>query len=172
MPTITPPAPATADREQLRELLEGCRLVALTTAASDGLLRSRPVILLEMDAEARLWFFVSASSDWVADLEPAVPANVTVAVTTADDSGLWVSVSGRISVVTDPARVEQLWTSAAEAFFIGPLDPDLRLICQAADSADYWDTKGVSRYIEMAKAMDEAPSADLPIVTGSSPHAL
>ena len=92
MPTIAPPASATADREQLRELLAGCQLVALTTAATDGLLRSRRVSLLEMDAEARLWFFVSAGSEWVAGLEPAKRltaakgvANVAVFASTTTD---------------------------------------------------------------------------------------
>lgn len=161
MPTITPLACATGDRAKLRDVLQGCRLVALTTAGSDGLLRSRPLVLLEMDAEARLWFFVSASSEWVSQLEPAVPANITL----ADELGVcgesepgWVSISGRINLVSDPLSVEKLWTPAAEAFFVGPSDPDLRLLCLAADSVDYWDARGVSRYIEMAKAMGDAES--------------
>ena len=50
------------------------------------------MILLEMDAEARLWFFVSAGSEWVAGLEPAKRlmaakgvANVAVFASTTTD---------------------------------------------------------------------------------------
>ena len=151
MTTVTPVATASAEaRSELRDWLEGSRLVSLTTAGSDGLLRSRPLTLLEMDDEARLWFFVTITTPWVTELEPASPANATLIDST---DGTWVSVSGRVNLVWDEPRIEQLWSSAAEEFFIGPSDPDLRLLCLAADSTDHWDARGVSRFEGMARAM-------------------
>ena len=79
MTTVTPVATASAEaRSELRDWLEGSRLVSFTTAGSDGLLRSRPLTLLEMDDDARLWFFVSITTPWVTELEPASPANATL----------------------------------------------------------------------------------------------
>ncbi len=52
----------TDELAKIGELLERIKIGLLVTIDEEGMLRSRPMQTLELDAEDRVWFFTSASS--------------------------------------------------------------------------------------------------------------
>ena len=135
-----------------RELLNDATFVLLTSADEDGLLRSRPMTLLEMDETSRLSFFVDIHVDWVAALTPSTFVNCSLV---DPENARWVSMAGTASVVRDESEVNRLWTPAAKPFFDGPSDPSLRILRVLPEVVDYWDAphSGLSRMIGFAKSM-------------------
>ena len=110
----------------------------------------------EVEATGDAWMFASAATEVVEDL--AVDDRVNLGFSSSD---AWVSLAGRVEVVTDEVRTRDLWNTAAEAWFPdGPTDPDLRLLHVRAASAQYWDTPGrAATLVAMVRARltDEQP---------------
>lgn len=149
--TITDPIQA---RSTLWDLIRDIRFAMFTTRHGNGHLHSRPMTTQNssLDEDSNLWFFMSRRGDALADLmdEPAV--NVSYADPGKDR---YVSVSGQALVVEDPAKQQQLWSSAAQAWFPGGAgDPDLALVRVKIAHANYWDVKQskIVQLYQMAKA--------------------
>ncbi len=156
--TVVPDAEAL---ERLWDLIKGTRFSMFTARHGNGHLHSRPMTMQNagVDEDSSLWYFMSLSSEPVADLAKDPEVNVTF-VDVGDDT--YVSVSGRAAVVNDLAKKQQLWSKMAEAWFPGgPEDPDLALVQVRITHADYWDVKEskLVQLFKMAKA----------VVTGKPP---
>jgi general stress protein 26 len=152
----------TASREKLWDLIKDIKFAMFTTHHRNGHLHSRPMTTQnrKVDEDSSLWFFMSASSEPVADLRADPEVNVAYS---DPDKDAYVSVSGLARVVDNPAKKEQLWNKMNEAWFPqGPTDPDLALIQVQITHADYWDVKAskLVQLITMAKAA----------LTGHPPH--
>jgi general stress protein 26 len=120
------------------ELLEGQRFGFLTTRSPDGTLTSRPMTLQEVEFDGDLWFFAERDSHPVRHITLSPQVNVGVG-----SGGSWVSLTGRATVVDDPAKKRELWNSAVEAWFPdGPDDDSVVLLKVEGDSAEYWDSPG------------------------------
>ena len=116
------------------QLIEGISIAMLTTVEADGMLASRPMAALEMDASGALWFFTDVHSSKVEHLRAA---NLSF---TDPDRGTYVSLSGRGEMDTDRNHIEQLWTPFAKPWFPdGPDSPNLALLKFIPDTADCWD---------------------------------
>ena len=138
------------DHAKLVELAKDSRFVMLTTTDGDGHLVSRPMSRQEVDLDADLWFIATRDSRKVAHLR----ANPTAAVTVTGSSS-WVSLAGTAEVVDDTAKLEEMWSTFAEAWIPeGPQDPNAILIRFDAESAEYWDNPGgrVSSVISLVKS--------------------
>ena len=148
-------------RSKLFELMKETRFVALTAQGPDGGLRSRPLTMLELDSDARLWFFVDRTTEWVRDLEIAPIVNLT---TSNEKESTWVSMCGIAKIMQDSARVKRLWTAAAKPFFDGPDDDRLALLCVPILDADYWDAPDsrLIRLLGMARAAITGSRSDVP----------
>ena len=70
---------ATEELEKISELSGDIKFAMLTTVASDGSLRSRPLWTLKMDAQARLWFFTSLSSPKMDEIREDTRVGLTYA---------------------------------------------------------------------------------------------
>ena len=139
------------DTRTLEDLLSEGDVLMLTTA-SDGLL-ARPITVIER-GDDRLAFIVSASSAWVQSIEDAVTEPVVgVSLADAGDSR-YVALRARARVTHDRARIDELWTPVAKAFFDGPEDPDLRALDLTVDAGKWWDgpSTGVGRALSLVKA--------------------
>lgn len=148
-------------RAKLWDLIRDIRFGMFTTRHTNGHLHARPMTLQnrEIDEDESLWYFMSKSTEPVADLQREAQVNVSFAEP-HDQS--YVSVSGEASVVDDPSRKRLLWNKANEAWFPnGPDDPDVALVRVRITHADYWDAPNskLVRLYEMAKA----------VVTGEPP---
>jgi len=139
-------------QQQTWSRLNKIRFVLLTTRDSSGRLSSRPMTLQQSEFDSTLWFFASRSTDFVDDLQRHAAVNVSCM--DADDS-FYLSISGRATVVDDPARARSLWSAMNEAWFPqGPTDPDLALLRVDVERAEVWksDTNRMVQMLRIAKA--------------------
>lgn len=125
--------------KRLGELINGIHFAMLTTAESDGTLRSRPMVTQEVEFDGNLWFFTSLASPKVNQIRKD-PYHVNV--TFADpNKQKYVSMSGRAQIFRDRAKAEELWRDKYKAFFPEGLDdPTLALIRVVVEQAEYWDS--------------------------------
>jgi general stress protein 26 len=136
---------------RLDEMIHGIHTAMLTTLDENGRMRSRPMAALEEDVDGALWFFTRRSTPKVDEIDHDQRVNVTYA---DPGSERYVSVSGRATLVRDPARAIQLWSPALAAWFpAGPEDRDLALLRVEVDGAEFWDaTAG-----HMVRMFDTSP---------------
>ncbi len=112
--------------------------VGMFTSHGDGRLLSRPLTVVEVNADGDLWFFSTANSDIVDEVKARGEANVSFA-----GDKKWVSVSGTASVVLEVEKKRELWNSMVETFVPeGPDSLNTVLIHFASDSAEYWENPG------------------------------
>lgn len=121
--------------EKLHEMIKEMRTAMITTFHGDQL-RSRPMAILKGDVSNVLWFFTGADTEKAQEIQDNSHVNVALA---DESSNNWVSMSGRASIIHDPAKAKELWTPFAKGWFEGPDDPNLRLIRFEIDGAEYWD---------------------------------
>ena len=116
------------------KLIDDIPIAMLANVEADGALASRPMAVLEMDADGALWFFTDLRSSKVEHLR-------VVNLGFSDiPHGTYVSISGRGEIDTDRGRIERLWTDFAKPWFPdGPDSPNLALLKFVPDAADYWD---------------------------------
>jgi len=145
---------------KLREEIKGIRIAMLTTAEQDGTLRARPMGTQEMDANGNLWFFTSADSPKVDEVEQDRNVNITYV---KPDDHRWVSISGKAALVRDKSKIKELWNPLLKAWFPKGLDdPELALLKVDIREAEYWESSNgaVVYAINLAKS----------IMTGKQPH--
>lgn len=123
---------------RFKELIDDITFAMLTTAASDGSLRSRPMATLKTDFDGDLWFFTDDDSPKVDEITREHHVCVSYA---SPAKNKYVSVSGLASLVQDKQRMRELWTPAAKAWFPrGVDDPHLGLLRVRVQSIEYWDS--------------------------------
>lgn len=165
LPTSTPKTPAygaatvDADAPTLAERLEGQRIGMLTTLRSDGSMHSRPMTLLEVDAQGSCWFLLEhdPSDDQAYD---------RVGLTFSDPADAdYLAISGQGELTQDRQRLDQLWTRMARPWFPdGPDSPRLAALCVRPERAESWDSPD-SRVVR-ALAMAASVVASKPIGLG------
>jgi general stress protein 26 len=129
-------APTSEERGTLAKLLKKARIAIITTVSADNQLVSRPMAVKERDFDGDLWFFTEDPSHKTDE----VRTNPEVNVALESGSG-WVSIAGTAEVVTDPAKIDELWDTSAEAWFEqGRQDPKVALLKVTAHTAEYWAT--------------------------------
>jgi general stress protein 26 len=78
--------------------------------------------------------------------------NVCLAFANASNQK-YVSVTGRAEVSNDRARIKELFSTPAKAWWDSPDDPNIRVLKVTPNDAEYWDSPGtVISYIKMAAA--------------------
>lgn len=135
--------PVSKDLAVVRALIERMKTGMLTTLDADGALRCRPLHTLELDQDCRLWFFVSAGS---AKIDEMNREHGRVGLAYADlGKQDFVSISGSGRIVRDREQMKKLWSPWVKVWFPGGLDdPDLALLCVTLEQAEYWDAPGSS----------------------------
>lgn len=141
-------------REQLWMLIKNIRFSMFTTRHANGHLHAHPMTTQNklIEADDRLWFFMSHKSESVRSIAAQSIVNVAYVDPSQDR---YVSISGNAAVVEDRAKIESLWSTASQAWFPGGTnDPDLALVGVKVLHAHYWDVKEnkLTQLYEMAKA--------------------
>jgi general stress protein 26 len=133
--------------KKLRKIIKNTRVAMLTTVASDGSLRSRPMVTPDADFDGELWFFTRYNSPKSEEVQENQKVNVTYASRKNDR---YVSVSGTAALVRDPDKVKELWRGALKEWFPeGKKDPALALLKVTIDKAEYWDANE-NRMVDLA----------------------
>lgn len=138
---------------KLGELIKDIKFGMLTTVDVDGSLHSRPMASQQMEFDGDLWFFSNRSSAKIRSIEKDQHVNVSYA---DPDGNRYVSVSGRAEIISDKAKMAELWNPMFKAWFPEGLeDPEIILIKVQADTAEYWDSpsKMIVRLVGFAKSM-------------------
>ena len=150
-----------SDFQKLREMIKDIDFCMLTTLDENNDLHSRPMSLnSEVDQQGNLWFFTSASSHKVAELNRTPKCNVSFA---KPDDNRYVSISGAAELVTDKRKIEELWKPELKAWFPkGTDEPDLALLRVGIEKAEYWDSPGgtVAQVFNFVSALITGKSAD------------
>ena len=141
-------------QQRLWEMIRDIRFGMLTTRHTDGQLRSRPMTTQNrsIDEGGILWFFVALDTEPAMDLKDDGAVNVSYANPHKD---CYVSIAGYGRFVDDPARKQELWSTANEAWFPnGPGDANVGLLAVHIDHAEYWDVTAskMTQLFKMAKA--------------------
>ena len=127
------------DLEKLRELVKDIDFCMLTTVDEGGDLHSRPMSSNgDIDEDGDLWFFTSASSHKVSEIEKLPKVNVSFA---DPDNQRYISVSGIAQLVRDRAKIDELWRPEFKIWFPeGKDDPEVALLRVNLEKAEYWDS--------------------------------
>jgi general stress protein 26 len=145
-----------ANVDRVWELMKKIGFAMLVTS-DGGKLRARPMsAYLERENNA-ICFLTDARHH--KDEEIAANPNVNLAFADVG-SQKYVSVTATATISNDRARIKQLFSTPAKAWWDSADDPNIRLLEVMPDDAEFWDSPGtVISYAKMAAAA----------VTGSRP---
>ncbi|GAA2235750.1 pyridoxamine 5'-phosphate oxidase family protein [Herbiconiux moechotypicola] len=138
------------DLSTIAKLISASKIALVTTRSAGGALHSRPLGVQEAEFDGELWFFTQHPSPKTDDIASDPHVNA------AFESGKgYLSIAGTATVVQDAEKIDELWSTSAEAWFPeGRDDPSVALLRVTADSAEYWSTDepGVVTLFKVAKA--------------------
>ena len=144
------------DTDRAWELMKKIGFAMLVTHDGEKL-RARPMSAY-LDRDANAIFFLSDARKHKDD-EIAANPNVNLSFADASDQK-YVSVTGTAVVSNDRAKIKELFTTTAKAWWDSAEDPNIRVLKFTPDDAEFWDSPGtVISYVKMAAAA----------VTGSRP---
>ncbi len=149
-----------SDLTKIAELTRDIKFTMVTFVSHEGHLHSAPMTTQESDFDGTVWFIGAKDSDLVR----SIPTNSQVNLSYSDTSNHnYVSVNGTAELVTDRAKLDELWSDGYKAFFEqGKEDPNIQLIKVTGNGAQYWEGAGrVVSVIKMAKAAITGQQADL-----------
>lgn len=149
--------------KKLRELLAEFSVAMFTTRTASGQLRSRPMALGQIEADATLWFLTQRDADKLADIAIDSQANVSM-----QSASRFVSLSGKSAPVEDPGRVKSLWSESWKVWFPGGVDdPSLQLLRFDSEVGEYWDNSGLSGIRYLIEAGRAYLAGSKPLVDGN-----
>ena len=152
MPTDT----TEPDADRAWDLMEKIGFAMRVTRDGDKL-RARPMSAYLEREENAVYFLTDARRH--KDEEIARNPAVNLSFANASDQK-YVSVTGTAVVSNDRAKIRQLFSTPAKAWWNSAEDPNIRVLKIMPDDAEFWDSPGsVISYVKMAAAA----------VTGSRP---
>lgn len=149
----------TQGMQKIAELIERIGAGMFTTVSDAGRMASRPMVPAGVDGNGYLWFFTRRSSRKATQM-----GHVNVSFSQPEEA-LYVSMSGRTSLVDDAARAHELWSPLVKPWLPGGLeDSELALIRVDCDCAEYWDgAENRMVRFEARPAKDERPIEWVPV---------
>ncbi len=129
-----------SDQDRVWDLMESigqCMLVTHDGAGDE--LRARPMSAHVARDEEAVFFLTDVRHHKDDEIE----INQNVCLAFADTGGqAYVSVTGTANVLDDRARIEELFSTAARAWWDSKDDPNIRVLRVMPASAEYWDSPG------------------------------
>lgn len=139
-------------RDELRDMLRHFRTAMLVTHDTTGTPRARPLVIVKVEDDARVWFATTDHSPKIKEI--AGDAGVAVVCHRSSDEA-WISVSGHARLVRDRDKARSMWSPGLSAWFSGPDDAALLLIEVVPTHAEYYaaDEPMVARAFQFAKGI-------------------
>jgi len=149
---------STRDSDRAWELMKKIGFAMLVTRDGDKL-RARPMsAYLERENNA-VYFLTDARRH--KDEEIASNPNINLSFANASDQK-YVSVTGTAVVSNDRAKIRELFSTPAKAWWDSAEDPNIRVLKITPDDAEFWDSPGsVISYVKMAAAAVTGTRPDL-----------
>ena len=140
------------------ELMKKIGFAMLVTRNGDKL-RARPMsAYLERENNA-IFFLTDARRH--KDEEIARNPNINLSFANASNQK-YVSLTGTAVVSNDRAKIKQLFSTPAKAWWDSAEDPNIRVLKITPDDAEFWDSPGpVISYVKMAAAAVTGTRPDL-----------
>ena len=138
-----------ANVERAWELMDKIGFAMLVTRDGDRL-RARPMSAYLQREENAIYFLTDARRH--KDDEIARDPHINLSFADAG-SQKYVSVTGTAVVSNDRAKIKQLFSTPAKAWWDSADDPNIRVLKVMPDDAEFWDSPGtVISYVKMAAA--------------------
>jgi general stress protein 26 len=146
------------DANRAWELMKKIGFAMLVTRDGEKL-RARPMsAYLERDSNA-IYFLTDARRH--KDEEIARDPHINLSFADAG-SQKYVSLTGTAAASNDRARIKQLFSTPAKAWWDSAEDPNIRVLKITPDDAEFWDSPGpVISYVKMAAAAVSGTRPDL-----------
>ena len=137
------------DYDRVWDLLEKIGMPMLTNWDGQKL-HSRPMSAYS-DREAQAIYFLFDARQHKDEEVTAFPL---VNLAFADTSGQkYVSLSGKAEVLNDRAKIKELFSTPAKAWWQSPDDPNIRIMRVIPEEAQFWNSPGtVASYIKIVFA--------------------
>lgn len=112
---------------------------------------ARPMAHITREDDGALWFITADGTDIAKDAKHGRDA---VFMTACRHAQIYSRTEGTLSYETDEAKIDELWSPFAAAWFEdGRQDDDICLVKFTPRKAEVWGTDGSAKYLfEMAKA--------------------
>jgi general stress protein 26 len=137
------------DQDRVWELMKKIGFAMLVTRHGDKL-RARPMAAYVERNDRAIYFLTDARHH--KDEEIASDPNVNLSFADAG-SQKYVSLTGKAAISNDRAKIRELFSTPAKAWWDSPDDPNIRVLKIAPDDAEFWDSPGtVVSYVKMAAA--------------------
>ena len=145
---------ANDDLDRVWSLMKKIGFCMLSSHEGDDI-HSRPMAAHVERDENAIYFLTDVTSH--KDDEIRKSPNVSLAFADVGDQK-YVAVTGRAEVSNDRARIKDLWSTPAKAWWDSPEDPQIRVLKVVPKDAQYWDSPGtvVSTVKMLAAAMSSA----------------
>ncbi len=136
--------------EHAWDLMEKIGVAMFVTHGDGDGMRARPMAAHVKPDENAIYFLTDA--DAAKDHE--VDENAAICIAFSDPkANKFVSVSGEAQVTNDRAKIKDLWSTWAKAYWDSADDPSIRLLRVTPESAEYWDAPGRAvAFVKMAAA--------------------
>jgi general stress protein 26 len=146
------------DIEQVWNLMKKIGIAMLVTTDGSAL-RSRPMAAYLARDENRIYFLADARRH----KDEEIARNPHVNLSFADaGSQKYVSLTGHAEVSNDRAKIKQLFSTEAKAWWDSADDPNIRVLKVAPDDAEFWDSPGkLVSTIKMAAAAATGTRPDM-----------
>lgn len=140
-----------SSREELNKITEIMKQhpICMLTTQGDAL-TTRPMTVAKVEDDGEVWFFSSAGTDLVSDIDAEPEVNLSFMA-----KNQWLSVRGDAVTITSEPKARELWNEAVAAFYPdGPESKALILIRVRPEGAQFWETPGgaVATIVNWAKA--------------------
>jgi len=135
--------------DRVWELMKKIGFAMLVTCDGDKL-RARPMSAYLKRDENAIYFLTDARHH----KDEEIARDPSVNLSFADAGGQkYVSVTGTAVVDNDRAKIKELFSTPAKAWWNSADDPNIRVLKITPDDAEFWDSPGsVIAYVKMAAA--------------------
>jgi general stress protein 26 len=140
---------AARDSDRAWELMKKIGFAMLVTRDGDKL-RARPMSPY-LERENNAIYFLT---DVHRHKDDEIARNPNINLSFADPSGQkYVSVGGTAAVSNDRAKIRELFSTPAKAWWDSADDPNIRVLKISPEEAEFWDSPGtIISYVKMAAA--------------------
>ena len=131
------------------ELMKKIGFAMLVTSDGDKL-RARPMSAYLQREDIAIYFLTDARRH----KDEEIARNPSINLSFADASSQkYVSLTGSAVVLNDRAKIKELFSTPAKAWWDSAEDPNIRVLKVTPDDAEFWDSPGtIISYAKMAAA--------------------
>jgi general stress protein 26 len=146
------------DIERVWELMKKIGFAMLVTRDGDKL-RARPMSAYLQREDNAIYFLTDARHH----KDEEIARNPQINLSFADaGSQKYVSVSGSAVISNDRAKIKQVFSTPAKAWWDSAEDPNIRVLKITPENAEFWDSPGtVTSYVKMTAAAITGARPDL-----------